>query len=55
MKLIEKLEEYETARELFPRCYKCGRDLSHDRLTSLRIATERANRFACKECPPHAA
>ena len=59
MRLAERIEEYKTALELFPRCVKCGRDLSNERLTSLRVAAERPNRFACQTCPaenaPHAA
>lgn len=52
MKLSEKLEEYRVARSLFPLCYRCGRDLREERLMSLRICTDRPNRFACDVCPP---
>lgn len=52
MKLSEKLEEYRVARDLFPLCYRCGRDLREERLMSLRICVERPNRFACGICPP---
>ena len=51
MRLAERIEEYKTALELFPRCVKCGRDLSNERLTSLRVSVERPNRFACQTCP----
>ena len=53
MRLAERIEEYKTALELFPRCVKCGRDLSKERLTSLRVAGDRTNRFICgTDCTP---
>lgn len=52
MKLNEKLEELRVLLSLFPKCFRCGRDLSAERLTDLRIAVEHPNRFACRECRP---
>ncbi len=53
MKLSDKIAEYRLARDLFPLCYICGRDLRADRLFSLRLCGERPNRFACDVCPSH--
>lgn len=49
MKLSEKILEYRTARELFPKCVVCGRDLSALPLFSLRLAADRPNRFTCPD------
>lgn len=49
MKLAEKVEEIRVARDLFPCCIDCGRNLSGVPLFTLRVAAERPNRFKCPE------
>lgn len=53
-RLAERYLILTTTREMFPRCVKCGRDLSAETIASLLYVTSR-NRFACNPCTPEAA
>jgi len=50
MKLAERVEAIRCAIEMFPRCTKCGLDLSAERLSDLVIHPDRPNRFAHRDC-----
>lgn len=47
--LAEKAQWFEVARELYPCCARCGRNLAGLPLASLRVFAERPNRFVCPE------
>lgn len=49
-RLAERYLVLTTTRDLFPKCCRCGRDLSGHTLASLTYVASR-NRFACPICP----
>lgn len=54
MKLSDRIDEIRVALELFPKCLRCGGDLSAYRLTEISLAPDRVNRFVHLTCPSHA-